>query len=106
MRILTRKQFREYWNAQLPGLGNDTSVLWAYERELDKKCHWFVSVKPIQARDEFVQQGQSKDRKQSFWGWCHQHCRGQLVCYSSSDTEEWWGFTHHADVAWWMLRWA
>jgi hypothetical protein len=28
------------------------------------------------------------------------------LCYSSNDTEEWWGFSHRADIVWWLLKWA
>ena len=104
--ILTRKQFREHWNALRPGLGDEDSVLWSYEDANNKKCRWFVSIKPIHAWDEFIQEGHPENRKQQYWRWCHQHCRGQVLCYSSNDTEEWWGFTHRADIVWWLLKWA
>jgi hypothetical protein len=104
--MLTRKQFRQHWNKVRPGLGDEDSALWIPEIHHDKKCRWFVSTKPIHAWDEFIQEGHPENRKQHYWAWYHQHCRGQVMCYSSSETEEWWGFSHRADVAWWLLKWA
>jgi hypothetical protein len=105
--VLSRKQFRQHWNTVQTGLGDEGSPLWILEDGLGKKCRWFVSVKPLHAWDEFIQEEHPKNCKQHYWGWCHQHCRGQVMCYSSdSETEEWWGFSHRADVAWWLMKWA
>lgn len=95
--MLNRKQFREHWNKVRPGLGDEDSGLWLPEQHHGKKSRWFVSVRPIPAQDEDLY---------DFWQWCYKNCRGSIMCYSASVTEEWWGFSHRADVAWWMLKWA
>jgi hypothetical protein len=73
---------------------------------LDLLDLWFVSIKPIHACDEFIQQDHVINRKQEFWSWCQKNCQGTIMCFSSSDDEEWWGFGHQADVAWWLLKWS
>ncbi len=94
--MLTRKEFRTYWNNIKPGWGDDASPVWAYEQYVNKKCRWFVNVQPFE-----------RDRKE-FWRWCMEHCRGQILCYSSDPENqvEWWGFSHQADVAHWLLKWS
>lgn len=91
--MLNRKQFRQHWNKVKPGLGDDNSSLWAYEEFANKKCRWFVKISP-------------KSTRTDFWRWCTKHCQGSIMCYSNSEVEEWWGFTHKADIALWLLKWS
>lgn len=96
MNIRNRRQFRQYWEEIAPGISEPGGVLWAQEKYRNKKCRWFVCIRPIRPVVE----------KQEYRLWCNQHCAGQVLCYSSSDTEEWWGFSHHADIVLWLLRWS
>jgi hypothetical protein len=93
MTVLTRKQFRQHWEDIIPYLTED--VLWITEDHCKKKCRWFVCIRPIV---------ELKD----YWLWCDSHCAGTVICYSSSidKDEEWWGFSHRADIVLWALRWA
>ena len=99
--MLSRKQFREHWDTVDPKLAVQDGPLWEMERYSDHRpSRWFVSIRS--------QQWKTHHDKLQYWSWCRQHCAGQLLCYSSNpDTnQEWWGFTHRADIAWWMLKWA
>lgn len=93
MKILNRKQFSDMWEEKQSGLGKDDSPLWEMERYYNRKCRSFVSVHPIGEESEY-------------WVWCYKNCAGTILCYSSSDEEQWWGFTHKPDIFLWMLRWA
>jgi hypothetical protein len=95
MTILSRRQFRQHWEDIIPGLKEDSSALWAIEDHYKKKCQWFVCVCPIV-------------KLKDHWLWCDQYCAGHVICYSSSldKNEEWWGFSHRADIVLWMLRWS
>ena len=97
--VLNRGQFRDYWNNVQLGLGHDNSPLWSYEHYLNKKCRWFITIDPIS-----LSYGSKTDKKE-FWLWCNQHCRGTILCYSSSVQFEWWGFSHRADIALFVLKW-
>jgi hypothetical protein len=96
--VLTRRQFieycREYW--RWTDFGDD-SPMWIPESNGRRKSRWFVCVRPIELDNDVslleLQQ------------WNLKNCRGQVLCYSSGEHEEWWGFTHKKDVAWWLLRW-
>lgn len=93
--VLNRKQFRQYWETLIPELSTlEQSPLWIPEAPSGVKSRWFVKVKPIQFEDP------------NFWIWHTKNCRGLVRCYSSGNEEEWWGFTHRADIAWWLLKWA
>jgi hypothetical protein len=99
--VVNRRQFRSIFNEFLPGLGESSSALWIPEQDNGRqKSRWFVCIRPLSFTD--IQE------KKQFWVWCQQNCRGQILCYSSDtdNHQEWWGFTHYADIAWWMLRWA
>jgi hypothetical protein len=104
MTVLTRRQFRQHWESVMPGLGEDDSVLWALEEHNNKKCRWFVCVRPLATDLEWL----DGDWKHDYWLWCNRNCAGQTLCYSSDheNQEEWWGFSHHADIVLWMLKWA
>ena len=95
MKLLNRKQFREMWEDRDSGLGEEHSPLWIPEQSQRKSRH-FVCIRPLKkGRDEF-------------WLWTVQNCRGQVLCYSSSDEdqEEWYGFTHKPDIVYFLLRWS
>ena len=89
---MNRMQFRQHWENILPGLGEESSELWVPEQSTGKKSRYFVKVRPIIC--------------ENFWKWCIENCRGQILCYSSNDREEWWGFSHKADIMWFVLRWS
>ena len=98
--ISNRGQFRRYWNNIKPGLGDADSPLWALEREDYRPSRWFVSVRPVDT--------DTIPKHRRFWLWCNQHCRGQVICYShdTDNDQQWWGFTHRADIFLWVLKWS
>ena len=105
MTVLTRQQFRQHWENVKPGLGADDSPLWTMEYK--KKSRWFVCVRPVYPHSsELIVDGVNP--KQQFWLWCNRHCAGQVLCYASDlgAQEEWWGFSHRADIVLWMLKWS
>jgi hypothetical protein len=102
MTVLTRRQFRQHWEAIIPGLTEN--VLWLVEESYNKKSRWFVCTRPLETKSELIVDGLNP--KQDYWLWCHRHCAGLVICYSSSPEEEWWGFSHRADIVLWMLKWA
>lgn len=95
MKMLNRKQFRKMWEDRWPPLGKEGSPLWIPE-ESKRKSKYFACIRPI------------KKYRDDFWSWTCQNCQGQVLCYSSSyqDQEEWYGFTHKADVLLFLLRWS
>ena len=101
MTVLDRQQFIQYWADSLPRLSKVGSAMWAYEDACGKKSEWFTCVRPLNKY-------QGLTGKTEYWQWCNSNCVGQVLCYSSSPEaqEEWWGFSHHADIAFWMLKWA
>lgn len=96
--MINRKEFRKIFNQLKSGLGDSNSPLWEPERHC-RPSRWFVKIRPINF-DETT--------SQKFWKWCYKNCRGQVLCYStnSDNQEEWWGFTHRADIVFWVLRWS
>jgi hypothetical protein len=101
MTVLTRQQFIQYWEGVLPGMGETGGAIWAYEDACKKKSEWFTCVRPLK-------EYQGLTGKTTYWQWCNRNCVGRILCYSSNpeEQEEWWGFSHHADIAFWMLKWA
>ena len=98
--IYSRRQFIVHWRNIEPALVSDSSPIWAYENYVNRRCRWFVKLdRPATRLD-------SDEVKKEYRAWCTRHCRGLVLCYSSSDTEEWWGFTNKPDIAWWLLRWS
>lgn len=93
MRVHTRKEFRVYFNRLRHGLGDTDSPLWMPEQVTGQASLYFVNIKPVDDVDEFNR-------------WCYQYCSGNVLCYSWSDEEVWFGFTHKADILNWTLRWA
>ena len=102
MTVLDRQQFIQYWEGVLPGICETSGAMWAYEAECEKKSEWFTCVRPL----KFDMLGY--DKKTEYWKWCNSNCVGQILCYSTNywAQEEWWGFSHHADIHWWLLKWA
>lgn len=97
--MITRKQFRELWNQYQEGMGDHNSPLWFPESNRDYS-RWFVKVRPIDLS--------SNHKKNNYFLWCDQFCKGQVLCYSSDtdNEEEWWGFTHKRDIVMWILKWS
>lgn len=90
-----RKEFKHLFNTYRQGFGDDNSPLWEPERyNKHRPSKWFICVRPI--------------IDSQFWLWANKNCRGQLLCYSSDsdNQEQWWGFTHKADIVLFMLRWS
>lgn len=101
MSILNRKQFKEFWNKNK--LGGKDSPLWIPEQGR-RPSRWFVKIRPT--ANPFHNIIDYPDHE-NYWLWCEKFCRGQILCYSSDgETEEWWGFTHRADIVVWLLKWA
>lgn len=99
--MLNRRQFRDLWRFEDQDLGDSDSPLWVLEREAARRpSRWFECVRPLKLG--------TLEQKQQYWHWCHEHCRGQVLCYSSNEEEqkEWWGFTHQADIILWKLKWS
>ena len=59
-------------------------------------AQWFVNINPINLH---------QTRADVLHHWNKKHLKGSIFCYSSSDTDEWWGFTEKDDVFFWLLRW-
>ena len=106
MTVLTRRQFRQHWEGIVPGLGQDGGALWVVEESYSKKSRWFVCVRPLGTELEWPDDDWNS--RHDYWLWCYRHCAGQILCYSTDhrNQEEWWGFSHHADIVLWMLKWA
>ena len=99
--MLNRKQFRQHWTAINPELAVEDGPLWMMETYADHRpSRWFVQIRQ--------RQWKSFEDKNQYWAWCHQHCAGQVMCYTvdSDQNQEWWGFTHQADIVLWLLKWA
>lgn len=95
--VLSRSEFADHWETVRQGLGDDDSVLWAYEHFREVKSNWFVNVPHTY---------KSTDELREYWAWCDKKLNGTIVCYSISVIDgEWWGFTDKDDVFWWLLRW-
>lgn len=91
MNVLTRQEFIQYFNSLCEGLGDPNSPLWAQEEYFNIRSQWFVCVSPIKHNIEHQE-------------WIKKYC-SKVMCYSSGDEEEWWGFTHHNEIMLWLLRW-
>jgi hypothetical protein len=99
--LLTRKQFKDHWEGIAPGISFPRGGLWAYERTCLKKSRWFICVSPLDIHH-------NESEKIAYWQWCNRNCAGQILCYSTDyeNQEEWWGFSHRADIVLWVLKWA
>lgn len=97
MEVLTRKQFidimcREFSTDKLTA----SHPIWTpekYSHSPPIRCTTFLNTKPVNTTGDF-------------WLWCNEALAGQVRCFSSGDTDEYWGFTDPADVTIWTLRWA
>jgi hypothetical protein len=106
MELINRKRFREHWEQIMPGLGEPGSGLWAYEDHSGVRCRWFLKMRPIHDWDEMITRDLPDGHKKAFWLWCYRHLQGTVLCYSTNDREEWWGFTHKPDVVPFVMKWA
>ena len=100
MEILTRAEFRQYWDLERSGIGDDDSPLWEPERS--NPCgtsEWFVSARVPHMHDW------DWDKK-GYWSWVRRHCQGAVRCYSLDGSGQgWWGFERRDDILLWSLRW-
>jgi hypothetical protein len=97
--MINRKQFRQLFNNKRNGLGDWDSPLWLPEQYNNHEpSRWFVNIRPLN----------HQNFKTEFWAWANETCRGQVLCYSSSNEkqEEWWGFTHRDDIVLFLLKWS
>lgn len=92
MQVMTRKQFKEYWNNILPGLGEENSHIWFPEKKLETPCVAFVHNKNNDS-EEF-------DERYRI------HLRGEVKVFASSLGGRWWGFTDEKDAVYTALRWS
>jgi hypothetical protein len=95
--IISRKQFREYWEKIDPKFAKWDSPLWCLEYRYGKS-RWFVNV--------VVNELRNHENFKEYHQWVLRNCRGRILCYSSNAEEEWWGFSHKPDVFLWILRWS
>ena len=99
--MLNRKQFKQHWNAIDPRLARDDGPLWLMENYADNRpSRWFVQIRQ--------QKWKTAEDQNQYWTWCSIHCAGQVMCYSADadSNQDWWGFTHQADIVLWLLRWS
>lgn len=87
--VHSREQFLQYFDKHLHGvlLIPETYCM------IPVHCKYFVCIKPINLLDHFYE-------------WLCENCNGAVRCFSSSETEEWWGFDDKQDVFFFLLRWA
>jgi hypothetical protein len=94
--ILDRIQFSEYWEVNHPNIGAGVdSPLWMVEVCSQVKPQWFVEISVINPFNH-----------DEFWDWTKNNCYGTILCYTSGESTEWWGFSNYSDIFIWILRWA
>jgi hypothetical protein len=98
--MITREQFSQHFNSLRVGLGDDDSPLWIAERTLSGPCVAFITINSPVKFDVF------EIDFLNFWEWCDKNLLGEVRCFSSSEDEEWWGFTNPNDIVLWALKWA
>ena len=93
--IIDRKAFQAHFNELVPGMADDDSQLWAPEiwEPNARPSQWFVYTR-VGLRD-----------KGEYWAWIRDHCQGSVLCYSSSEAGDWWGFERREDILIWVMRW-
>lgn len=93
--ILTREEFADYFG-KLIGYENvtDNNPIWIPELRERKQCAVFVSIPSLKY-----------DQLETFRQWVRENCLGSVMCFSSSESTDWFGFTHEPDVVLWLLRW-
>ena len=96
MTVLTKKQFRQHFESLKKGLGKLDGPLWEPEKYFKVNTRWFTCVKVIKTVSD-----------DEYFFWLQNNCAGTVLCFSSDtdNNEEWYGFTHHADIMLWLLRW-
>lgn len=100
--IVTRREFKNQILQLFPDhsrIIDADSALWIPE-DGKIKCRWFVAVTPLKV-------SQTTNYKQGYWDWCNDNIKGHVRCFmsDSDNSQEWWGFTNHNDIAFWLLRW-
>ena len=100
MEILTRAEFRQYWDLERSGMSDSRSPLWEPERlGSGGPSEWFVLARVPHMHDW------DWDKK-GYWSWVRRHCQGTVRCYSLNGSGEgWWGFERRDDILLWSLRW-
>lgn len=101
--ILTRSEFVDYFENIQTGIAAEDGPLWIPETYLRPcRCEWFVKVQPL------CEWNGGRNSLTFFHAWCQEHMSGQVRCFSSDsrNNHEWWGFTDHNDIAFWLLRWS
>lgn len=106
--IYNRQQFTDHWNQLLVDSSHYASTdcldhpLWIPDQTREPQCEYFVCVRPLHVLNQ-----EPNDDRIGYWRWCEEQLQGLIKCYSSSQDyqQEWWGFTHHDDIAFWMLKW-
>ena len=93
--IIDRGAFQAHFNELVPGMADDDSQLWAPEiwEPGARPSQWFV----------YVQTGDWDKRE--YWSWVRDNCQGSVLCYSSSEAGDWWGFERREDILMWSLKW-
>lgn len=100
VKALLKEESEEQHHSYLGGL-------WSYEDYVNVQSKWFVCIpKPVFRPNLFSNPNPSYHReKRAYWKWCDSHLKGKILCYSSSETAEWWGFTERGDIFIWTLKW-
>ena len=93
--ILTREQFVDFANENgWPDAEKPDHPIWNCEHHFRIRSEFFLRIKPIKLSNT------------GFWPWCGDNLKGGLLCYASSNDNEWWGFTHEDDIPLFILRWS
>lgn len=82
---------REEFSSLFPDV--DDSIIFIPETIYNVKTYNFVCIKPIPLEDDW-------------FTWIEENCDGKVMCFSSNEKEEWWGFTNRDDIFLFLLRWA
>lgn len=94
MKLFSRQEFIKHFEQINTGLGDADSPIWIPEQSDGIESKWFVRIKhPIEVTDS------------EYYKWCNRTLDGVVKCYSSAETEEWWGFSNKDDIVAWSLRW-
>lgn len=95
--IITRDEFKHVFWAKtefkdFAALCKDDHPLWIPESDIPTPCTHFVCLpNPLYERE--------------YWLWCTDTLAGYVRCFSSKESEEWWGFTNEKDIPLWLLKW-
>lgn len=100
MEVLTRTEFRQYWDLERSGMSDSGSPLWEPERYgPGGPSEWFVRARLPYIHDPLWD-------KESYWSWVRSHCQGAVRCYSLDGSGQgWWGFERRDDILLWSLKW-